>query len=107
MTDITPIFQAVISVVAFAITAVVIPWLSKKIGAAKTNELLSWVKIFVEAAEQIYRESGMGEKKKAYVLNRLQEKGYDLDLEAIDDMIEAAVLELNMEAGAKKGSDEK
>ena len=100
MTDITFIIEAVITIVVFVVGAFLIPWIRQKIGDGKTNELLRWVGIFVRAAEQIYRESGMGEQKKAYVMQKLQEKGYNLDLEAIDEMIEAAVLELNREATA-------
>lgn len=48
-----------------------------------------------KAAEQIYRGSGRGEEKKAYVLNWLAEHGITLDEERIDALIEAAVYELN------------
>lgn len=97
MNDITFIVEAIITIVVFAVGTFLLPWIKQKIGAAKTAELLRWVGIFVRAAEQIFRESGMGEQKKAYVLQKLQEKGYSVDLEAIDDMIEAAVLDLNRE----------
>lgn len=100
MFDITFIIEAVITIIVFVVGTFLIPWIKQKIGDGKTNELLRWVGIFVRAAEQIYRESGMGVQKKAYVMQKLQEKGYSLDLEAIDEMIEAAVLELNREAGA-------
>lgn len=97
MIDITFIIEAVITIIIFVVGTFLLPWIKQKIGNGKTEELLRWVSIFVRAAEQIYRESGMGEQKKAYVLQKLQEKGYNLDIEAIDDMIEAAVLELNRE----------
>lgn len=100
MFDITFIIEAVITIIVFVVGTFLIPWIKQKIGDGKTNELLRWVGIFVRAAEQIYGESGMGVQKKKYVLQKLQEKGYSLDLEAIDDMIEAAVLELNKEATA-------
>lgn len=97
MNDITFIVEAIITIVVFAVGTFLLPWIKQKIGTAKTAELLRWVGIFVRAAEQIFRESGMGEQKKAYVLQKLQEKGYSLDIDAIDDMIEAAVLDLNRE----------
>ena len=100
MIDITPIIQAIITIVVFVVGTFLLPWIRQKLGNAKTDELLRWVGIFVRAAEQIYKESGMGAQKKAYVINRLEEKGYNFDLDAIDDMIEAAVLELNREAEA-------
>ena len=100
MIDITFVIEAVITIVVFVVSVFILPLIRQKIGDGNTNELLRWVGIFVRAAEQIYRESGMGDQKKAYVLMRLEEKGYNLNLEAVEDMIEAAVLELNREAEA-------
>lgn len=91
MIDLTPIINAVIMLIAAVISAFVVPWLKGKIEAQKLTQILNWVKIAVNAAEQIYNESGMGEKKKEYVLNFLQQKGYTLDPEKIDAMIESAV----------------
>lgn len=47
----------------------------------------------VEAAEMIYTGS-RGEEKKIFVLNYLNSKGYTLDTESINNLIESAVLEL-------------
>lgn len=94
MTDITPIVNAVIALVAAVISAFLIPWIKGKIETEKLNQIMSWVTIAVEAAEQIYRESGMGAKKKAYVLDFLAKKGITLDVDSIDAMIESAVLDL-------------
>lgn len=91
MIDLTPIINAVIMLIAAVISAFVVPWLKGKIEAQKLTQILNWVKIAVNAAEQIYNESGMGEKKKEYVLNFLASKGYTLDPEKIDAMIESAV----------------
>ena len=43
----------------------------------------------------IYNESGMGEQKKAYVLEYLNKKGITIDYDTLDNFIENAVLELN------------
>lgn len=91
MIDLTPIINAAIMLISALITAFVIPWLKGKIEAQKLEKIKNWVTIAVTAAEQIYNESGMGTKKKEYVLNFLQQKGYTLDPEKIDAMIEAAV----------------
>ena len=64
-------------------------------AAQQQAEINAWVKIAVTAAEQIYRGSGRGEEKKAYVLNWLAEHGITLDEDRIDALIEAAVYELN------------
>lgn len=98
--DLTPLFEALISLTVALVTIFLLPCLRKKYGTEKTNEILRWVGIFVRAAEQVYNESGMGEKKKEYVLARLKEKGFTVDVEELDSMIEAAVLELNREAAA-------
>lgn len=100
--DLTPIFQALIALAAALVSTFLIPWLVKKYGTEKLNEVQRWVGIFVRAAEQIYNESGLGEQKKAYVLARLEEKGYIIDMDEIDGMIEATVLEINREAALLK-----
>ena len=97
MTDLTPIVNAVITLIAAIITTFLIPWIKSKIDAAKLAQIIEWVGIAVRAAEQIYNESGMGEKKKQYVLDFLADKGFTLDPNSINAMIEAAVKNLNIE----------
>lgn len=97
MTDLTPIVNAVIALIAAIITTFLIPWIKSKIDAAKLAQIVEWVGIAVRAAEQIYNESGMGEKKKQYVLDFLADKGFTLDPNSINAMIEAAVKELDIE----------
>ena len=97
MTDLTPIVNAVITLIAAIVTTFLIPWIKSKIDAAKLAQIVEWVGIAVRAAEQIYNESGMGEKKKQYVLDFLADKGLTLDPNSINAMIEAAVKNLNIE----------
>ena len=94
MIDLTPIINAVILLIAAVIGVFLVPLIKQKFETDKLNQIYGWVTIAVEAAEQIYRESGMGEKKKAYVLDFLTKKGYTVDLDSIDAMIESAVLSL-------------
>ena len=89
------VFKQEAALVAAVITAVVIPYIKSRTTAQQQAEINAWVKIAVTAAEQIYRGSGRGEEKKAYVLNWLAEHGITLDEERIDALIEAAVYELN------------
>ena len=93
--DITPIVEAVVAVVCAVVTCVLIPYIKSKTTTEQQKEINAWVKIAVTAAEQIYRGSGRGEEKKAYVLNWLAEHGITLDEDRIDALIEAAVYELN------------
>ena len=97
MTDLTPIVNAVIALVAAIITTFLIPWIKSKIDAAKLAQIVEWVGIAVRAADQIYNESGMGETQKQYVLDFLADKGFTLDPNSINAMIEAAVKNLNIE----------
>lgn len=94
MIDLTPIMEAIIALVVAVITAFVIPWLKGKIDADKLEEIELWVTVAVEAAEQLYNGTGRGEEKKAYVVKFLQEKGFTLDPDSLDKLIEAAVFNL-------------
>ena len=94
MIDLTPIMEAIIALVVAVITAFVIPWLKGKIDADKLEHIKLWVTVAVEAAEQLYNGTGRGEEKKAYVVKFLQEKGFTLDPDSLDKLIEAAVFNL-------------
>lgn len=92
--NITPIVEAVVALIAALITAFVIPWIKQKISKEKLEKITMWVEIAVEAAEQFYTGSGRGAEKKAYVVEFLNTKGYTLDPESLDNLIEAAVFNL-------------
>jgi LL-H family phage holin len=94
MTDITNIVSAVITLIIAIITSFLIPWLKTKMDAEKFENVKAWVKVAVQAAEMIYTGAGRGEEKKAYVLKYLNDKGYTLDTDSINNLIESAVLEL-------------
>ena len=95
MIDLTPLVNALIMVLAVLITAYLIPWIKSQTTEKQREEIDAWVKIAVQAAEQLYKGAGKGEEKKAYVLDYLNKKGFTIDAESIDKMIEAAVLEIN------------
>lgn len=94
MKDYTLLFEGVLTILFALVTMYVIPWIKTKVSAEELTEIIKWVKIAVQAAEMIYKESGMGEKKKAYVKTFLEDKGIKYDERQIDSMIESAVLEL-------------
>ena len=93
--DITQIVVAVIGLLSVIITSVVVPLLKKKLGAEKTSEIQKWAEIAVHAAEQIFNGTGKGQEKKEYVVNFLREHGFDVDDQAIENAIEAAVYDMN------------
>ena len=94
MIDLTPLFNALITLIAAAVTAFLIPWLRSRTTAAQREELLAWAAIAVRAAEQLYTGSGRGEEKKRYVLTFLAERGYTLDTASLDALIESTVQQL-------------
>lgn len=94
MKDYTLLFEGVLTILFALVTMYVIPWIKTKVSAEELAEIIKWVKIAVQAAEMIYKESGMGEAKKAYVKTFLEDKGIKYDERQIDSMIESAVLEL-------------
>jgi hypothetical protein len=91
MFDVTQVIEAVVALLAAAVTTFIIPWVRKKTNAEELALIAHWVRIAVTAAEQIYRESGNGKRRKEYVLGFLEEKGIAIDADAIDAMIESAV----------------
>lgn len=93
--DITILLEALIAFCVTIATAYIIPWLKAKLGSENMEECMKWVKIAVAAAEQLY-DSSKGKEKKEYVLKYLLgEHGIEVDEESLDNMIEAAVLELH------------
>lgn len=86
MLDLTPVFQAVIT-----LAATVIPYIKSKTTTEQRTQLQAWARIGVSAAEQVYQGEGRGEIKKKYVLDFLANKGYTVDLTTLSALIEAEV----------------
>lgn len=103
MTDLTPVINAIIALLAALITAFVIPWLRRKTSAQDRAELLEWVEIAVAAAQQLFHQLD-GAERKQYVLDFLAEKGYYLEDKEVDNAIEAAVLRLHRQLEACNGN---
>lgn len=99
MTDLTPIINSAIALIAAIITAFVVPWIKRKTNEHDREEMLKWVEIAVAAAQQLYHQMS-GQQRKEYVVNFLAEKGYSIDDKALDNAIEAAVLKLHHELEA-------
>ena len=98
--NITDILSALIALAAAILTTFVIPAIRQKMDAQDFAQLLKWVKIGVQAAEMIYKGTGMGKMKKQYVKEFLLSHGYTLDEAELDAAIESAVLELNESVAA-------
>ncbi len=91
MIDLTHVIGAIIVLIFAIVARYLIPYIKSKCSAEKFTEICTWVRIAVEAAEMIFRESGMGEKKKQYVLAFLESKGFTLNADELNNLIEAEV----------------
>ena len=97
MIDLTDIIQAVIALIVALITYKVIPWLKARTTESQQAILMATVRTLVYAAEQLYG-AGKGDEKLQYVKQKLEEKGFDIDIDAI----EAAVKEITIEIAKEK-----
>lgn len=96
MIDLTQVVVAFLTLIISMVSVVLIPYLKTKIGAEKLETIRFWVDVAVEAAEQIYVGSGRGKEKKEYVLKFLNSKGFTLNTDEIENIIEATVLKLKL-----------
>jgi len=85
----------VIALLGAIITYIVIPFMKERTTKEQRENLMFWVRVAVQAAEQIYNEKSEGALKKEYVINFLSQKGIVVTEGQIDILIEAAVFELN------------
>lgn len=99
MVDLTPIISAVLTLIISLVSAFLIPHIKAKTSEEQFNTIKLWVQIAVQAAEMLYVGSGRGEEKKQYVIEFLKSKGFTLNAEEIENLIESAVLELKQAQG--------
>lgn len=93
--DYTPIFEFIITLISAVISCFLIPTLKRRLSKDKQEQLLYWVNIAVEAAEQLYG-SKAGQQKKEYVVAFLLSKGIVFDVDEVTAMIESEVYKLNL-----------
>ena len=93
------IIGLVITVIVALVSRYVIPQIKEKIGAEKFNKIVGYVSYAVNAAEQIYSGTGLGEQKKEFVLNFINEQlnklNYSITEEELNILIESAVKSMN------------
>ena len=94
MIDLTPLFEVLIALLASVLTLKVLPLIRSKLTAQQQEMLKGTIRTLVYAAEQVYG-SGFGQDKMFYVAEKLRERGFEVDLAAI----EAAVREMTMFGG--------
>lgn len=92
--DLTPIFQALIVLVAALITRYVVPWIKARTTIEQRREIRDVVSILVFAAEKLYAGSGRGEEKLAWVQEHLKAHGYELDTDELTELVNAEIAKL-------------
>ena len=94
------IILALIPILGAIITGFIIPFIKEKIGAEKLAKYEYWASMAVKCAEMLFKEQGMGETKKEYVVNFLNEMFNKnktvITSEQIEVLIESAVKELKL-----------
>lgn len=88
MINLTPLFEAVIALLAALITYRLVPWIQARTTNEQQALIRAVVKTLVFAAEQMYG-AGHGADKLAWVQNQLKAAGFEADAAEI----EAAVYE--------------
>ncbi len=84
-----------ISLTGVLVTYLLIPYIKSKTTEKQREDIMFWVKVAVNAAEQIYKEKGNGKLKKEYVVKFLNDIGIKISEFELDVLIESAVLELD------------
>lgn len=100
MLDITPIMEAVFTLLAAVLGVIVVPFIKSRVDAF-------WIGVAVDAAEQIYQGSKRGDEKKAYVLEWLKKNNITVNQKRLDAMLEAIVGKLNKELKGEADKDGK
>lgn len=94
--DLTPLFEALIAVLALIITTYLIPWIKSKTTASQQEHIRACVQVAVYAAEKFYG-AGKGEEKLAYAEKVLREDyGINLDLNKLEALIDAEIKKMEM-----------
>ena len=91
--DITDILECIIALIGALVSAFLIPYLKAHLSEDKRAKLTFWLKIAVEAAEQLYG-SKTGQQKKEYVVSFLLSKGLVFDIDEVTALIESEVYKL-------------
>lgn len=97
------ILKLVVMISTFSVTAYLVPWLSRKIGADKLETIARYTKKCVLAAQQVYWAKTGEEKRKTvqkWLQNYCENHHIAITDEQIGILIEAAVKEMKIAEGA-------
>ena len=96
--DVTQVVLALMTLISGVVSTFLVPWLKQRLNAGQRERLAALIRVGVFAAQQLFRNDE-GVRKKAYVIQLLEEQGYKIDSEMIDAQIEAALMELKIASG--------
>ena len=94
MVDFTPAIDFAIALIMSVIARYLIPWIKAKTTERNREDLLAWVDIAVMAAQQMFYQM-RGSERLEYVLDFLEDKGFNIDDASVRNAIEAAVFTLH------------
>lgn len=95
MIDLTPIFEALIALLAAIVTYKVVPWVKARTTNEQQAMLKATIKTLVFAAEQLYG-AGEGEAKLDYVIAQLNEKGFTAERAEIEATVKENIVALHI-----------
>ena len=84
--NLTPIFEAVLGLLAAIITYKLIPWIKSKTTVEQQKTLFAAYKVAIFAAEQLYG-AGHGSEKLDYAVKYLEEKGIKVDRALLESLV--------------------
>ncbi|MBQ7487529.1 MAG: hypothetical protein IJT77_08570 [Clostridia bacterium] len=91
--DLTPLVALLLSVLLTVMAASVLHMVRTRTNEDQQAMLRTWVHIAVYAAEKLYG-AGRGSEKLQYVRDLLEEKGFTLDIETLEAMVNAEIQEM-------------
>ena len=92
--DLTPIIEAIITLLAALITFKLIPWIKARTSTEQQTLLIATIKTLVFAAEQIYG-AGNGQVKMDFVVKELEERGFTVDPVAVESILKEYTAEIH------------
>lgn len=94
MIDLTPIFTVLVTLALGLALRYAVPLIKANTTAKEREDMLFWVELAVEAAQQLYYQSS-GPVRLQHALSILAEKGFDVTDTVVLSAVEAAVLRLH------------
>jgi hypothetical protein len=92
--NLTEILTGILTLLGLLITTFLVPWLKAKIDEGKLTRLTYWIEVAVLAAEGDISGKKKGAERKQFVLDFLQDKGYDINLNDLEIQINSTVYDI-------------